>query len=257
MIDPLEKSILILVSLFLLAGCGPEGSKNPENPEDSFKAPVDYEIASTKDLSSPVPGDLSQYSSQDEIPQNRKIQYFVVVGDPIERNEVKPTVEAVIQHIIMMDEEVDEVILELCSNEGAASSGSHDIARAVWAPEGELGNVTPEIAENNLRESYEISTEIREDLQEYLETKQKSEKKHGLSKEKRKEIYYELVKAEDRAIKEADEKFSVGTDEHSKATDKLLDQYSKEVREEYGISEEVSSSIAVEGAEKSWETPEF
>jgi uncharacterized protein YraI len=237
--------------------------KNEENTAskstNSSIQPISYEIMKTKDLSSKNYGRLNSEYGISERPVKHKIQYHIALGLDANREQIKPTAKTIVQDISNKNPDIDEIILELYSEKELAEvGGAGDIAKAIWAANGELGNVTPEIARSNNRNSYNLKIDFRqENLAKYLKQKKKTEKKFGLTEAKRKEIYKALVKAGDKAIKEADRKFEVGTSKHSKATKKLREKYKRMVYQKYDITKEVAKKINNEALKENWASPEF
>lgn len=234
-----------------------ESQSSARSKKSSSKVePISYKIQKEENLSSPV---VVPNTKPIETVTKKKIQYFIVLGNSVNKDQVKSTVDKVIKEIKKEDPGVDEAILYLCSTEGVVSHGTYDIGKAIWAPNGELGNITAKIAQNDLRDNYSLSLKIKDNLKEYLEKKRNTTetKKYGLTLKKRKKIYKALVSAEDKGIKMADKKYSIGSKEHSQAVDRLIKKYKIQVRNEYGISKEVADKISWEGFKKKWPQPEF
>ena len=231
--------------------------------ETEQASPVDYEIVETEDQSHKALGNksLSDYTTQEisDLPTEKKMAYRIIVSPEIKENQVRPTIQKIISDITTKDNDIDEISLLLYSDKELAN-GAYDVAMATWAPKGKLGNITPEIAENNNRTTYETTIQIRENLQEYLQKRGKSEDKFGFSKEERRMIYKELIASERQATKEADykyplDKLGITMDEIKKnggLNNELREKYTKQVREKYGITEDQETKIVVEAFEEGW-----
>lgn len=228
-------------------------------------SPVNYEIVETEDQSHKALGNrsLSSYTTQEitNLPTDKKMAYRVVVLPEIKENQVKPTIEKIISDITSKDSDIDEISLLLYSDKELANS-MYDVAMATWAPNGKLGNITPEIARNNNRNNYKITIQIKENLEEYLQKRGESEDKFGFSEEQRRGIFKEIVAAEDKARIEADKIYPVDISDPNykqenimKNIDKnreLMDKYKAEVRNKYGITEDIETKIVVEAFAESW-----
>ncbi len=91
------------------------------------------------------------------------------------------------------------------------------------------------------------------------------ENKWGLTYEQRQEIWNELIKSEDRAQKEAEEKYPLDkqglTLDDMKKTgtlaDELNDKYDKEIATEYKVEIGILDSVSLEGVLNGWAFPEF
>ncbi|QNL51952.1 hypothetical protein H8S90_10440 [Olivibacter sp. SDN3] len=243
-------------------------SKETIEPDDA----VEYKIVKMEDQSSKALGKkpLSQYqtSELEKLPIKKKHLYRVVLKD-IKENQVKPTVELIIKELTSVDKDIDEITLWLYSD-NELSNSTYDIGAATWAPYGKLGNVDANIAKNNSRENYEISYQITRNLNEYLALRSETEDKFGFSVEVRKQIFKDLVKAQDKAgeyehkeqqkvlnkygnINDANrEKIKA---EYAKIYDKSaekMSEYEAAVAKQYNISVEQLSEISSEAQEKFW-----
>lgn len=94
----------------------------------------------------------------------------------------------------------------------------------------------------------------------------KGEEKFGLSEDKRKAIWQEAVRAEDRANKEAEQKypepspqnrdaFMAAFEKREKLRKQLTNKYRDELAKKYNITREQLTEITCEGSQKSWPFP--
>lgn len=201
---------------------------------------------------------LSQYSLAElrRLPWDKKMIYSVVLTPTIRRSQVRPTVERIITDLTERNPDLDEIGLRLYTSKDAFDNGPYDIGMAVWAPNGQMGGVTPEIARSNDRTTYKISVRVREDLDQYVHMRSQHSKKFGLTEEERKKIFEAEVAAEERAYEEADARIPAtdgpSNDRNVKLSQELMAKYERGVRRKYGISEKVFSAISSEGEEKNW-----
>jgi hypothetical protein len=93
---------------------------------------------------------------------------------------------------------------------------------------------------------------------------QSSTERFGLSEAKRKEIYAEHVRAEDRGQAEAERRRPLGDRPTSEAlsaqtelANELQERYRRHVARRYGISRETMDSIAIEAMSKAWPQPDL
>lgn len=233
-----------------------------KTPEKQISA-VDYEIVESEDQSHKALGDraLSSYTTQEitNLPTDKKMAYRIVVSPEIKENQVKPTIEKIISDITSKDSDIDEISLLLYSDKELAN-GMYDVAMATWAPNGKLGNITPEIARSNNRNNYKITIQIKENLEEYLQKRGESEDKFGFTEEERRQIFKEIVAAEDRATNEADAKYpldkaGITMDDIKKnggLSNELMEKYKEQVRKKHGITEDQETEIVVEAFQESW-----
>ncbi|MFA6896866.1 MAG: hypothetical protein WCQ96_01115 [Patescibacteria group bacterium] len=218
---------------------------------------TNYEIVKEEDLSRKAMGDknLSDFSASElaALPTNKKIKYQIVVPSTIKENQVDSTVNKIISDIISKDSGIDEIILFLYSDkELAISDGAYDVATAVWAPLGDLGNVTPVIAVGNDRTSYTITVDKRDDLDEYLSQRGKEETLYGLTEQQRRQLYKEIVAAEDKARQEANRLFPTNYESNDAKFSELREKYVSAIRTKYNINTDQEKSITNEGLKEGW-----
>lgn len=87
-----------------------------------------------------------------------KIKTYDVITDALNRREVGIVSEKLIGEVIKKDNDIDKISLIFFSNEEMIETQPFDIAQVIWWPEGEI---TREIADNNLRNNYKIDILMR------------------------------------------------------------------------------------------------
>ena len=232
-------------------------------------APAPYEIVEAKDAShKAMERSLSDYSIQEleALPTDKKMIYRVVLSvQEGTEAEAESTVHAIIKKLTTEDGDIDEISLMLYSDK-ELSGGAYDIGSATWAPMGELGHVTPRIAQSNDRSSYSLAIDIRDDLKEYLEQRGKEETNFGMTEAERRIFFKEIVAAEDRAHEEAEQRFptNMNNPKWNKATAKddlmknvdlsrqLADKYRAAVRAKYNLTLEQQREISSEAHREEW-----
>ncbi len=270
---PTQTLLLLLFPFFFLISCRSSETIFEQQPseiaevtqEPSTGIPVAYEIIDTEDLShkAMVQRPLSSYTWHEltRLPMDKKIAYRVLVSPDIKANQIKPTIEKAISVITSEDPDIDEIILWLYSDKELVR-GSYDVAMATWAPGGILGNVDANIAQSNDRTGYELSIEVTHNLEEYLEQRGRSDERFGFTEEQRRQIFKEIVAAEDRATAAAERIYPMDVfdpnykpeniGKHFEKSDEFSETYRAKVREKYGISEEIQKQISVEGLTERW-----
>ncbi len=226
---------------------------------------IAYEIVESEDQSHKALGNklFSDYTTQEinALPMDKKMLYRIVVSPEIKEDEVHIIIQKIISDITEKDNDIDEIILFLYSDK-ELSSRSYDIGTATWAPKGELGNVTSEIAQSNDRMNYEITIQIKENLEEYLSQRMKFENKLGLTEEQRRQFFKEIVTSEDRANSEAEKLYTIDiTNSDYKQenlirnidkADELMEKYKAEIRIKYNLTEEQLTEIITEAFKEGW-----
>jgi len=277
---PTNTLFLLLFPFLFLISCRSSETVSEQQPPETIQdqptgtpvveaepaeTPVAYEIVETEDQSHKAIGQrsLSSYTTQElaRLPMDKKMGYRVVVSPDIKTNQVKPTIEKVIYDIISRDNDIDEISLLLYSDKELAG-GAYDVGRATWAPGGKLGNVDANIARSNDRTGYQVSFDVVENLEEYLKQRGQSEEQFGFTEEQRRQIFKDIVAAEDRAEAEAERLYPMDVfnpnykaenmDKHFEKSDELGELYRAQVQDKYGISEEIQKQISREGLTERW-----
>ncbi len=217
-----------------------------------------YKIINNKDYSHKAlyNKSFSQHTLKElnDLPIDKKIWYNIVLDPLIKNQEVKPTIQKIILDISKKDNDIDEIILWIYSDTELVD-WPYDIWSATWAPNWKLGNVTPEIAKNNIRDSYTISYNFNiKNIEEYFAQRNKQETKFWLTEQKRREYFKEIVKAEDRWTKE--QPLGSGDlksmEKNMELQEKLIGKYKQEVRKRYKINEVQASEIFGEAFTENW-----
>jgi hypothetical protein len=241
-------------------------------PADIESDPLYYEVIAAEDQSrKALVKRLSDYTYQElaSLPIDKKVLYRVVVSPQIKENQVRPVVEKIIADITAEDSDIDELTVFLFSDRELAN-GPYDVGAATWAPHGALGNVTPEIARNNNRDSYRTSIQVKENLEEYLQKRSRAEERLGLTEGKRRQIFKEIVAAEDKAQAEADRRYPVSgsitwnmtksqllsqMDRNTQLMRALEEKYKNDLTRKYGLTREQLKEITHEGIAENWPMP--
>ena len=81
------------------------------------------------------------------------------------------------------------------------------------------------------------------------------EERFGLSEEKRKEIWKELILIEDRAMKEAEKRYPEQWEKEIEMQRRLIDENENKLAEKYELTPDQLGKISTEGLEKDWPFP--
>lgn len=265
-VSRLKMTIIFIVALIVFTALSSIDYSNKERDFSlesiSTVGAVDYNIIKTEDISRKATGNknIEDFTSGEltSLSTNKKIKYFVVIDSIINEEQAKSTINKIISDLIKKDQDIDEIILWLYSEEDLVDDGTgYDIGSAIFAPLGELGNVDSEIASSNNKSNYKISYSIKNNLEEYLKNRNESEDVFGFSVEERKQIFKDIVSAQDKARSEADKKYPVDDylinyENNSNEYKRLTDIYEKEVLGKWGITNEQKSEISREAQVKFW-----
>lgn len=265
-VSRLKMTIIFIVTLIVFTALSSidysEDEKNFSLESISTVGAVDYNIIKTEDISRKATGNknMEDFTSSElaNLPTNKKIRYYVVIDSIMNEDQAKSTVNKIILDLISNDQDIDEIILWLYSEEDLVDDGTgYDIGSAIFAPLGELGNVDSEIASSNNKSNYKISYSIKNNLEQYLKNRNESEDVFGFSVEERKQIFKDIVSAQDKARSEANKKYPVDDyltnyENNSNEYKRLTDIYEKEVLGKWDISNEQKNEISREAQVKGW-----
>ena len=173
---------VIFLTLIILIGAGctekKQGTENKTQTSSSKTSPKktfsfddyiqkykrrEYEIINEEDISLKALGskNLSDYSVAElkNLPLNIRIKYQVIadVNDP---EELKSTLAQIIKDKSIENPDIDEISIQLWKDKESFEKKDYATGSAEWCPNGEWADVTPEIAKNNVRDSYKISYKI-------------------------------------------------------------------------------------------------
>ena len=253
--------LAIISTMLLVAGCKNNKEvvnnipiKNIVQENLNFEYAINYDIVETENLSiKALDGNLSEHEISEirSLPTNKKMSYRIVVSPTIKENQVKPTINKIIYDLTFQDKDIDEIILFLYSDKDIVKT-DYDVARAIWASGGELGNVTSKIAKDNNRDSYQIKIDIKKNLEEYFKQRNIKEDKFGLTEQERKLFYKEFVTTQSMARKEADRIYPTDIYKNIDKTNEFVDKYQTQLRAKYNLTKEQESKIISEALEKHW-----
>lgn len=214
---------------------------------------VSVEDYSVKAMTQP----LSSYTAAEleALPMSVRLSVNAVVGENILQEQVGPTLREIVAEASADNPDADEITVFLYSEEGLVG-GAYDVGSALWAPYGERGRVTPDIANSNDRSTYVLSLSIRDDVESYLARRSLDEERFGLTLEQRRVYYYEVAQAELRSMLDADEEVDPRVDvmANIERQRELLDEYVERIRATYGLGHDEHRAILAEGLENRWPT---
>lgn len=237
-----------------------------------LKDATTYEIVKVDNLSrKAITKSLSAYTTRElrVLPENKKMAYKIVLPKDIITSQIKSTIYKIILDITSKDKEIDEVILNFYSDKELVKEGFSDIGNAIWARNGDLGNVTPHIATSNSRVGYKITYFVKDNLKEYLKQRLKQETIFGYSEKQRRAIFKEIVAAEDRADDEAENMYPADANKipmnklstydwegmlqkKFNKSNQLRKRYVKRIIKKYKLTEEELDKITTEAFKEGW-----
>jgi len=105
---------------------------------------------------------LSSYTSMElaKLPYVIRQECRIVVPEGLSEAQIKKIAEDVVSNELYEDNEIDEMIIFIYDNESDVS-GAYTIGKAIWGIDGELGNISPQIAENNDKSMHKVTFDIK------------------------------------------------------------------------------------------------
>ena len=211
---------LILIMYLFFAGFG--------ITEVFGESTIDYEIVKKKFI-----GTVS----------NNRMSYKIVVSPGITREEVKPLAEKIIKEITSKDRSIDEITLWLYSDRDFIEQ-RFDIAMVDWGYPEDNGRINVMLVEN---------------FEQIIKQRSKSETLYGLTEQTRREIFKEIVAAEERSHVEADSLIDptkvANIEANHRKQRELQEKYKQDVRQKYSITNEIERKIVSEALKEEWPLP--
>ena len=195
---------------------------------------VQEENISIKALGDKLPSEYTQ-AEIDKLPINFRMKYSVVVPRDITEEELKSTMAYVMKTMSNENLDIDEIYVATWYDLESVGKGIC-IAWAEWCPEGRWAQMPPEIAQNNIRDSYLINFNFNAPIEQ-------EESKYGLTEQQRKQTFYDMVVLED--------KISINDPNY----DEKMDNVEATIAQKYGITIEQVRAIGIEGVTKGWPMP--
>jgi len=281
--------IIIFVIIIIIASAGGEEKKGNESESQQSSSEIknetdkkkfsfsdyiqedkirEYEIIKEDDLSFKALSkkNLSDYTPEEvkSLPVNIRKEYRIVVPIDITKEELESTIAKCIEDKSIENPDIDEIVIFVYDSKEKID-GAYTLGKAEWCPNGEWADVTPEIAKNNIRDSYKIVYDIKEEMLEII--KKGPEVLYGFTENERKEIFTEIVRCEDWADLEAMKQYYPGCEycsefiksdfnEYADKVSELTDSCKEKLRNKYNITKETRLKISTEGITKTWPFPD-
>ncbi len=174
---------------------------------------------------------------------NNRMSYKIVVTPNIKREEVKPLSEKIIKEITSKERDIDEITLWLYSDRDFIDQ-RFDIAMVDWGYPEDKGRINIMLVEN---------------FEEMIKQRSKAETLYGLTEQTRRDIFKQIVLAEERSHDEADRLIDptkvTNIDANHKKQRELQERYREEVRQKYNITVEIERKIVNEALKEEWPLP--
>ncbi len=176
------KKIIILLSVTILFSCSNNPKETNKMKNESNKIVKENKIAKKFEnsfdkskISKFTIGDienssykalvknLSEYSTSEltNLPLVIRQTITIIVPTEISKEYLENTLKYIVAKKTKEDNDIDEIIIFAYDDKNDIGKIQYTYGKLVWAPNGKLGNVTPEIAKNNIRDNYKFEIDIR------------------------------------------------------------------------------------------------
>jgi hypothetical protein len=230
--------LIISVLVIMISGCSKKQKKENVKPID-IQNDLIAKHEELFDINREV-GYVKPLQIEEEVLDYSNIErrsYRVVVPFETSDEQVKATIMKITREKYEENKDIDGIAIFIYLD-GMDTQGMAYF-RGEWCPEGEWQN----IRETSDRSSYKFNFQKISDRP----SKESKKEKFGLTAAERKEIFYELVRSEDRAYEDSEDNPS--------EFGKLRERYELEVIKKYGITKEQANAISVEGVQNNWPMP--
>ncbi|MCK5268478.1 MAG: hypothetical protein KAR07_09930 [Spirochaetes bacterium] len=193
----------------------------------------------------------------------KEVIVSVVLPNVETADDMGKIVEEIVGITILKRPDLDLIGFHLYSSKDHLSS-LPDLGLAQWGPEGFTGHLGPNIAKKNIRDNYEITIKINEFGISALKARKSSDVMFGLTEQRRRTIFTEIIEAAARAKIEADRVYPTDPERSEKTEaflknleyrEKILKEYENEIYVKFKISKEIGSAISQEAIEELWPLP--
>ncbi|MDV7187949.1 hypothetical protein R3X25_11710 [Lutibacter sp. TH_r2] len=163
------KRILWVLPVLILLSCN-ETRNNKTKTESEFKIDFDAtkisnftieesEFSSAKALTRK----LSDYSTQElkDLPKFIRLTMSIVVPYDISKESIENTLKSIVYEQSKKNKDIDEIVIFAYDDKNDIGKG-YTYGKLLWSPNAKTGNVTPEIAKNNIRTNYNFEIIIKD-----------------------------------------------------------------------------------------------
>lgn len=118
----------------------------------------DSDLASVKALTKK----LSDYTTSEleKLPEFKRLTLSIVVPFDISKENLENTLKYIVNKETKKNNDIDEILIFAYDDKSDIGKG-FTFGKLVWAPNGQTGNITPEIAQRNVRTNYDFDILIK------------------------------------------------------------------------------------------------
>jgi hypothetical protein len=107
---------------------------------------------------------LSDYSTKEleELPNFIRLSMSIIVPYDISKESLTNTLKSIVNEKIKINNDIDEIVIFVYDDKTDIGKIEYTFGKLLWSPYGKMGNVTSEIAQNNIRTNYEFDIIIKD-----------------------------------------------------------------------------------------------
>jgi len=175
----------------------------------SFKIEFDEKLASTYQIENEERGNtkamvkrLSEYTSKElnELPNSKRLTLFITVPFDINKESLTNTLKSIVSEQTNKDNDIDEILIFAYDDKDDIGITQYTFGKLIWAPNGKLGNITPQIAKNNNRNNYRFDIIIKDKVGEIKEADIPTARELEIYKEIMSEKYWDMQEEQSEPI---------------------------------------------------------
>lgn len=129
---------------------------------------------------------LSHYSTQElkNLPNFTRLTMSIIIPSDISKENLENTLKSIVYEQSEKNEDIDEIVIFAYDDKNDIGNG-YTFGKLLWSPNTKTGNVTPEIAKNDIRTNYNFEIIIKDKVGKIT--------KSNLPTKRELEIYNEIM----------------------------------------------------------------
>lgn len=163
------------------------------------------EIGNTKALIK----NLSDYTTKEltDLPNSKRLTMNITIPFDISKESLENTLKSIVKEKTENDNDIDEIIIFAYDDKSDIGKIQYTYGKLLWSPNGKLGDITPRIAKNNIRDNYKFDIDIKEKVGNIEKTDIPSQKELAIYNMMMDDKYLDL--SEDKLYKLVMNKFKI------------------------------------------------
>lgn len=144
---------------------------------------------------------LSDYSTQElkDLPEFIRLTMSIVVPFDISKENLENTLKSIVSKKTEKDNDIDEIVIFAFDDKNDIGMG-YTFGKLLWSPNGKTGNVTPEIAKNNIRTNYKFDIIIKDKVGNISKSDLPTKRELEIYNEIMSEKYWDMQEEESEPI---------------------------------------------------------